>query len=88
MDRKEKINQFSDNVNLNPIDCSLEFLSSFLSDKVDFLNSSDAEKRDLQVGLYNFFRQMVETTNANLIRNGGSLPDLTKEKRDCLGWTN
>ena len=43
-DKKEKIN-----VNLNPINCSLEFLDSFLFDK-DFqpllLNSSDAEKRD------------------------------------------
>ena len=35
-DRKEKINQFRDNVNLNLIDCSLEFLNSFSPDKVDF----------------------------------------------------
>ena len=28
-DRKEKINQFRDNVSLKPIDCSLEFLKFF-----------------------------------------------------------
>ena len=47
-DRKKKINQFRDNVNLNLIDCSLEFLNSFSPDKVDFqahlLKSSDPEK--------------------------------------------
>ena len=28
-DRKEKINQFPDNVSLNSVDCSLDFLNSF-----------------------------------------------------------
>ena len=28
-DRKEKINQFRDNVSLNSVDCSLDFLNSF-----------------------------------------------------------
>ena len=60
-DHKEKINRFRDNVNLNPIDCSSEFLNSFSSGEFDFqphrLNSSDAEKRDRQVELlYNIFR--------------------------------
>ena len=73
-DHKEKINQFSNNMKPNPIDCSLEFLKSFSPDKVDFqphlLNSSDPEKRDPQVELlHNFFRQMAETSNTNLIRN-------------------
>ena len=82
MDRKEKINHFHDNVNLNPIDCSLEFLNSS-ANKVDFqyhlLNSNDVDKRDLQVELlYNFSRQMTETSNAKLIRN----VDYNNEKQD------
>ena len=86
-DRKEKINQFRENVNLNPIDCSLEFLNSFSPDKVDFqphpLNSIDLEKRDPQVELlYHFFRQMTETSNANLIRNADYLLASAKEKQD------
>ena len=77
-DRKEKINQYRKNASLNQIDCSLELLSSFSPNKVDFqphlLNSSIAEKRDLQVELlYNFFRKMAETSNANLIRNADYL---------------
>ena len=90
IDRNDKNNQFRDNVNLNPIDCSLEFLSSFSPDKVDFqphlLKSSDAEKRDMQVQLlYKFFRQMTETSNGNLIRNADYLLASVKEKRDNSG---
>ena len=65
----------------------MEFLNSFSPDKVDFqphlLNSSDPEKRDPQVELmYNFFRQMAETSNANLIRNADYLLASLSEKRD------
>ena len=78
---------FCDNVNLNSVDCSLEFLNSFSPDKVDIQphlsNSSDPEKRDQQVGLmYNLSRQMAETSNANLIRNADYLLASAKEKRD------
>ena len=74
-------------MNLNPIDCSLEFLKSFSPNKVDFqphlLKSSDPEKRDPQVELlYNFFRQMAETSNANLITNADYLVASEKEKQD------
>ena len=87
-DRKEKINQFKDNVNLNPTDCSLEFLKNSSSDKVGFqphlLNSCDAEKRDLQVELlYEFFRQVAETRNLNLTRNADYLLASANEKRNC-----
>ena len=77
-DRKEKINQFRENVNINPIACSLELLSNFSPEKVDFkphlLNSSMPKKRDRQVELlYNIFRQMAETSDANLIQNADYL---------------
>ena len=74
-DLEEKINEHRDNVNLNPIDCSLDCLNSFSPDKEvsfrpDLLNSADAELRRPQVELpYQFFRQMAEISNANLIRN-------------------
>ena len=84
MARKEKINQFHDNFDLNCTDCSLDYLNSFSFDKVDFqphlLNCSDAEKRDLPVELlYNFFRQMGETSNVNLICNVDYFLASTKE---------
>ena len=72
---KEKINQHRDNVNLNPIDYSLDYLNSFSPDKEvsfrpDHLNSADVELRNPQVKLlYQFFRNMGETSNANLIRS-------------------
>ena len=74
-DWKEKINQHRDNVNLNPIDYSLDYLNSFSPDKEvsfrpDLLNSADVELRSRQVKLlYQFFRNMAETSNANLIRS-------------------
>ena len=93
--RKEKINQFRDNVNLNPTDCSLEFMKRFSADKVDFqphlLNSNDPEKRDLQTDLlYNFFRQIFETSNPNLIHNAHYLCATEKTKNSeivCVGPT-
>ena len=88
MDRKEKINQFRDNVSVNPIYCSFDFLNSFLSNpEVTFqprlLNSNDSEKREPQVDLlYSFFRQLAETSSANLIRNTDHLLASSKEKRE------
>ena len=87
-DCKEKVNQFHDNVSLNPIDCSLDFLNSSSSDSnVTFqphlLNSNDSEKRDPQGELlYKFFRQLAETSNANLIRNADCLLESNKDGRD------
>ena len=70
-----KINQHKENVNLNLIDCSLDYLNSFSPDKEvsfrpDLLNYAEAELRSPQVEiLYQFFRQMAETSNASIIRN-------------------
>ena len=84
MGRKEKISQHWCNVNLNLIDCNLDYLSSFSSDKEvsfrpDLLNSSNKELRDPQVEiLYRFFRQIAETSNANLARNADYLCTVTQ----------
>ena len=49
-DCKEVINQFCENVNLNPIDCSFELMRIFSPSKFEFqshhLNSSEAELRN------------------------------------------
>ena len=65
-DRKEKINQYKENVNLNLIDCSLNYLNSFSPDKEvsfqpDLLNSAEAELRNPQVELlYQFSGRWVK----------------------------
>ena len=74
-DQKEKVNQHRSSVNLNPIDWSLDYLSSFWLDKevrfwLDLLNSSNKKLRNPQAEiLYRFFSQMTETSNSNLARN-------------------
>ena len=74
--------------NLNPIDCSLEFLNSIFPDKeVDFqshlLNSSNKEKRGSQTELlYSFFRQLADKSNTNLIHNADYLTASSNEKRN------
>ena len=70
-DQKEKINQYKENVNLNLIDCRLDYLNSFSPDKEvgfrpDLLNSADAELRNPQVELlYQFLgrwlKQVMQT---------------------------
>ena len=91
-DRKEKINQHRDKVNLKPIDCSLDYLNSFSPNKEasfrpDLLNSADAELRRPQVELlYRFFRQMAETSNANLIRNADYLLATNNKDNSNIVW--
>ena len=64
-DQKDKINQFRDNVNLNPVDCALDQLNSFSSNpdfnfQSQLLNSTDVKKRAAQTDvLYKFFRHVA-----------------------------
>ena len=91
-DRKEKINQHRDNVNLSPIDCSLDYSNSFSPDKAvsfrpDLLNSPNKELRNPQVQiLYRFFRQIAETSNANLARNVDHLCAVTQQDNSKISW--
>ena len=69
-------------------------MKRFLPDKVDFqphlLNSNDPEKRDPQIDfLYNFFRQIFETSNPNLIHNADYLCATEKKNGEtiCVGLT-
>ena len=92
-DRKETMNQYCDNVNFNLVDCSLELLSSFSPDKIDFkphlLNSVVAELRNLQVEMvYNIFRQMTETNNGNLMQNADYLLASHKQDNSKFFWVS
>ena len=81
-----------ENVNLNPIDHSLDYLNSFSTNKgasfrPDLLNSADEELRSPQVELlYRFFRQMAETSNANLVRNEDHLLAMSNTDNSNIVW--
>ena len=92
--RKEKINHHKDDVNLNLIDCNLDYLNSFSPDKElsfqpDFLNSAEAKLRSPQIELlYRFFRQMAETNNAYILRNADHLLATNNQENSnivCVG---
>ena len=93
-DRKEDMNQWWNNVNLDPIDCSLEFLSGFSTTgtqfRPDFLESNNPEIREPQVQiLYAFFNHMVQVSNNNLVKNSDNLIlTLKLETRHAMGRTN
>ena len=77
-DRKELMYQYKDNVSLNPIDWNYEDFKNFSSEKKDFyphyldLNVNDERKVAAEI-LYNIFNDLVEMSNANLIRNADHL---------------
>ena len=79
-------------MNLNPIDCSLDYLSSFSPEKEasfrpDLLNSPNKELRKPQAKiLYWFFRQMAKTSNANLARNVDHLCVVTQQDNNKISW--
>ena len=66
-------------MNLNPIDCSLEFLNSFSSNESfnfwpDYLTFAIPELRHPQVQMfYKFFSHMAKVSNDNSIRNADHL---------------
>ena len=90
--RKEKINQHKENVGLDPIDCSLNYSNSFPPDKEvsfrpDILNSDNAELRSPQIELlYQFFRQMAETSNANIIPDADYLLATDNKNDTSIVW--
>ena len=90
-DRKEKINQWRDNVNLTPIDFNIEFIESFSKKKVKFapqlLNSNSPERLDQVDMLYGLFNHMVTVSNQNLIRNVDYLNVHDKRNSDEMEWS-
>ena len=77
MDRKEKINQFFKNVSLHPIDCHYEDFQKYSPTCRDFrpqdLDSSNLERRLAAKEIVNFFKDAVQVSNSNLVRNANTL---------------
>ena len=90
-DRKEEINQHKNNVSLNPIDITVDFIESFSVDKVSFkpdlLNSSDEKERKPQTEmLYGLFKHIATMSNQNLERNIAHL-NITQGRHE-MEWSN
>ena len=90
-DRTETINQWRDNVNLTPIDFSVEFIESFSKKKTKFaphlLNSDGSERLDQVEMLYGLFNHMAKVSNQNLTRNVDYLNLHDKRGNDEMEWS-
>ena len=89
-DCKESINQWRDNVNLTPVDFTIEFIDFFSSKKAKFephlLNSSGLERRDQVEMLYGLFKHMAKVSNQNLSRNVDYLNVAEKRDSEKMKW--
>ena len=68
MDRKEKIMQYKDSVNLHPID-------SFYDDMKALNNDKDLEfaaRSSILPLFYSYMKKVAETSNNNLVRNSNA----------------
>ena len=77
-DRKEKINQFKNNVQLFPLTVEYDQFTSFNKDKQQFfpqnLESTDFELRSVaRETVVNYMKQVTKFSNSNLKRNAKSL---------------
>ena len=77
-DRKEKINQFKNNVQLFPLTVEYDQFTSFNKDKQQFfpqnLESTDLELRSVaRETVVNYMKQVTKFSNSNLKRNAKSL---------------
>ena len=74
LDRKEGIQQYSNNVNLHPIDVSYEQLKAFNNNKE--LNPADLEdsnlRKDIAKMFYPFMKEAAGLSNHNLVRNSNA----------------
>ena len=91
-DHKDKINQFINNVQLHLIDNDYnDFATKYSSTKKDFnpsdLDSKNERKRlEPREVLENFFKDVAEISNANLIRNSRALMATTKIDNENVVW--
>ena len=78
-DRKELMNEFKENVSLNPIDTEFENFRDFHQEKKNFLaqhldlNVSDERRKIVVEIMYNVFKNIYEARYANLLRNADHL---------------
>ena len=89
-DRKEKINQYRDQVSLTPVDYKLERFADFSPEGYSFnpalLQLSRPEYENAKATLYRFFENSIEVSNTNLIQNVYSLMKKKNIKHSDLKW--
>ena len=90
--RKEEVNQYRNNAKLSPVDCSLSFIEIFATKKgenfrLQLLNSTDPEKRNLQVKMLSgLFKQIAQYSDNNIIRNKDFLLSKHKRRVENIPW--
>ena len=99
-DRKEKINRWVNNVNLQPVDCLYDYFKNYAPQNSDIVkNGIQPQELDLPSPLIrletrncvlNFMKHAVGLSNNNLIRNANALMQSKNAKIDKeeFSWTN
>ena len=89
-DRREKINQYKDQVSLMPVDCKLEKFADYAREGYSFdpshLSSGHPRLDDARETIYNFFANAAEVSNTNLIQNVYSLMKKRSLKHSDVKW--
>lgn len=74
LDRKEELNQYSNNLNLHPVDVSYDQLKKY-NDNTDF-NPADldnsSERNKIKKVFYSFMKEAADASNHNLVRNSNA----------------
>ena len=84
LDRKEKLNQFKDSVNLHPIGISYDDIKALNGDK-DFDPSDldhELKRKSITSVFYSCMKKIAETSNNNLIRNCNAFLSSSNAKID------
>ena len=89
-DRKEKINQYKDQVSIYPVDCHYENFADFAPDNHTFdpshLHQNHSSCSEARATMYNFFKSSIEVSNSNLIQNVYSLIKSKNLNHSDLKW--
>lgn len=89
-DRKESSNQYKDKVYLNTSNCCYENFKNYLSNQSKFyphhFDLKDERKNVAIETIYIFFKDIVEMSNSNLIRNADHLLVMLSKNNDEIAW--
>ena len=86
-DRKENVKQFVDNVQLHPIDIGYnEFAIKYSFSPSDLDSKNAAKSLEAREVMEKFFKDDVEISNANLIRNSRALIATAKVDTENFIW--
>ena len=89
-DRREKINQYKDQVSLMPVDCKLEKFADYAPEGYSFdpahLSSGHPKLYDARKTIYNFFANAAEVSSTNLMQNVYSLMKKKSLKHSDVKW--